>query len=208
MTGVVSARRSGWSRSLNRAALEGFGAEIDRLKHCASMRRPSSSGRPCPVRAASRSVRSAGWGARRWSRPARLPAEAGAAGHDLVDEADAFGFAGVDHAPGDDQFDRAAVPEDAGKPLRATVGQPDVPASAGDAERGVLVGDRHVGPACPLQAAGVGDAVDGRDGGLVDVGPSRRAEHAVGRAGDRRRSSPPNAALRSPPAQNACHPRR
>ena len=123
---------------------------------------------------------------------------ASAGGHDLVDEADAFGFAGVDHPPGDDQFDRAAISEDAGEPLCATVGQPDVPASASDAERGVLVGDRHVGPAGPLQPACVGDAVDGRDGGLVDVGPPRRSEHARSPVGRRLGSRHP-APRRSPP---------
>ena len=170
------------------------------------MSKPSSRGRPCPLRAASRSVRNAGWGsaamvsassiARRTHVPLR---------HDLVDQSDPLCLARIDDTAGDDQLDCAAVAEDAGEALRAAVGQPDVPPPAGHTECRVLVGDREVGPARPLEAAGVGDAVDGRDGRLVDVvhrdGPSTPS---AGLASTR--SSPANAAFRSPPAQNATSP--
>ena len=55
--------RSGWSRSLKRRRPSQVAASaIERLKHSASISRPSSSGRPKPRIAASRSVRSAGCG--------------------------------------------------------------------------------------------------------------------------------------------------
>ena len=204
----ASARRSGVAFVEWRRPSKVSDATIDRLKHCASMRArrrvvgPARCGRPrdrCAARAG---------GVRRWSRPARLPAaDSVPLGTTSLTRPMRSASRASMHSPGDDQFDRAAVSEDAGEPLRAAVGQPDVPAPAGDPERGVLVGDRHVGPARPLQPAGIRDAVDGGDGGLVDVGPPRRAEHAVVRAGaSDSSSSPANAAFRSPPAQNAVSP--
>ncbi len=74
------------------------------------------------------------------------PLYTGAGWHHFVDEADAFGLTGVDDPAGDDEVDRAAVTQDAGEPLGAAVGQPDVPAPARDPEGGVLVGDREVRP--------------------------------------------------------------
>ena len=106
------------------------------------------------------------------------PAERTAAGHDLVDEADRERLACVDHPPGDDQVHRAPPADDARQPLRAAVGEADVPAPAGDAERRVLVGDGQVRPADPLEPARVGHAVDRRDRGLVEVGPARGPEHS------------------------------
>ena len=80
--------------------------------------------------------------------------------------------------PGDDQLHRLAEADDPRQALGAAVAEADVPAPAGDAERRVLVGDAQVRPAGPLEAAGVGDAVDGRDRRLGQVGPARRAEDA------------------------------
>jgi hypothetical protein len=109
-------------------------------------------------------------------RQLACPLAAGPARHDLVDEPDPLRLARVDHAAGDDQLHRDAEADDPRQPLRAAVAEADVPAPAGDAERGVLVGDAEVGPAGPLQPARVGDAVDGGDRRLVQAGPARRAE--------------------------------
>ena len=143
------------------------------------------------------------------------PGDAGAARHDLVDQPDPLRLGRVDHAAGEDQLHRHAMTDDPRQPLRAAVAEADVPAPAGDAERGVLVGDAEVGPARPLEPAGVGDAVDGGDRRLVRsvqrVGPiipgrsprtcAARSSGAIGTT-----SSPANASLRSPPAQNASSP--
>lgn len=87
---------------------------MDLPKHCASMRNPSSSGLPCPVRAASRSVRSAGWGSAAMESAHSRALQTCSAGNHLVDQADALGFVGVDHPSGDDQLDGAPVSEDPG----------------------------------------------------------------------------------------------
>ena len=111
-------------------------------------------------------------------RQLQRPLEAPAARRDLVDEPDPLGLGGADDAAGDDHLHRATHADDPRQALRATVGEADVPAPAGDAEAGVLVGDPDVAPAGPLEPAGVGDAVDGGDHRLVEVGPAGRAEHA------------------------------
>ena len=189
-----------------------------RLKHSASISRPSSSGRPQPRSAASRSVLIAGCGSAAISLgKLDCALETGAAGDDLVDEADLVGLGGIDHAAGDDQLHRPPPADDPRQPLGAAVGEADVPAAAGDPEGRVLVGDREVAPADPLEAAGVGDAVDGGDRRLVEVGPARGAEDPVrARPGCGPRSprslvgttgSPSRWLLRSPPAQKA-RPRR
>ena len=128
--------RSGWSRSLKRRSPSRIsGPPRSRLKHSASIRRPSSSGRPQPRSAASRSVLIAGWGSSAISsasssaRSRQVPL-----GDDLVDEADLERLGGVDHAAGDDQLHGPPPADDPRQPLGAAVGEADVPAAAGDAE--------------------------------------------------------------------------
>ena len=196
--------RSGWSRSLKRRRPSAISAPPTAGRST----RPRSRGPrraggpsrapppPCPSASPAR-------GAPRARGPARARGAGTPARDDLVDEADPVGLVGVDDPAGEDQVHRDAVADDPRQALGAAVAEPDVPAPARDAERRVVVGDAEVGPARPLQAARVGDAVDGGDRRLgrsvQRVGPRIPSSMAV-------ESSPSQAALRSPPAQKASCP--
>ena len=110
------------------------------------------------------------------------PGQRRAAGHDLIDQPDALGLAGVDPAPGDDQLHGPGEAHHQRKSRRQPVAAHDVPAPLQGAELRVLGGDPNVGQQRGLQPGGERVAVDRGDHRLEHVdaaGVAARAREVV-----------------------------
>ena len=101
-------------------------------------------------------------------------------GYDAVHEADALSLLGVDLTPGEDQVQRPAGADQPGQPDRAAVDERHSPATAEDAEPGVLRRDPEVAPDRELEATGDGVPLDGGDHRLPQPQPGRSHRAVAG----------------------------
>ena len=88
---------------------------------------------------------------------------------DLVDEADAVGFLGPDHAAGEDQLERAALADDARQSLGAAAARHQAELDLGQAELCMLGGNADGAGQRRLAPAAERKAIDCRDHRLAEI---------------------------------------
>ena len=103
---------------------------------------------------------------------------------DLVGEADAQRFLGVDLAAGDAQLLGPARPDEPGQPLRAATARNDAEEDLRLPEHGAFAGDAVVARQRQLAATAEGVAADGGDHEAVEGGDG--VVRGMERVGDRR----------------------
>ena len=88
-------------------------------------------------------------------------------GHDLIDQADAEGFGGVDHVSGEEDFEGAAFADEARQALGASVAGDESEFDFRLAEAGGVGGEADGAGEGELAAGSEGEAVDGGDDRLA-----------------------------------------
>ena len=89
-------------------------------------------------------------------------------GDDIVDETDLVGTLGGDGFAGEEQFERDALADEAGKALGAAVAGDDAEFDLGLAEFGVFGGDADGAGHGHFESAAEGEAVEGGEDGLAE----------------------------------------